>query len=260
MTMIAFGSGSTSIKPIMDSSGNSIANPTPQTIPGQQSFDFSLDSDFKTFHGVGRFALYAAPGKTKASGKVTGLINGRLIRDIWAGGTMTAGTIQQVYSTPAAGIQIPSASPVTVDVTTLLPTGATWVEDLGMLDSAGRPMECVASAPATGQYSVANGVYTFAVADEGKTVFNKSLYSMAAPAAKNISLDNISMGSGPVCKLVYYTKYQGKSVLIVLLNVVFPKLALLAAKNDDYSSQNMEFEAFADMATGTTLGYIYISE
>ncbi|MFH4180992.1 hypothetical protein WDA55_23325, partial [Acinetobacter baumannii] len=57
-------------------------------------------------------------------------------------------------------------------VTPVVPNSGTFVKDLGVTDAIAIPLKRVASAPATGQYSVdaATGAYTFAAADVGKTV------------------------------------------------------------------------------------------
>jgi len=120
-------------------------------------------------------------------------------------------------------------------------------------------MTRVASAPATGQYSVAAGVYTFATADVGRRVFISYAYTFTNAQAKRIALQNLPMGSSPAFKLNYLSRFQGQDCLLVLESVISTKLMLFGSKNDDFSVPEIDFTAQAD-ATGTTLGDIYTRE
>src|SRR5450755_3749696 len=66
---------------------------------------------------------------------------------------------------PTTGVKLPVidyAAPV--PTTPPPPSSGTWLSDLGVQTAAGVSLTRVASAPATGQYSVSAGVYTFAAA------------------------------------------------------------------------------------------------
>ena len=128
-----------------------------------------------------------------------------------------------------------------------------------MLDTNAVPMTRVASAPATGQYSVSAGIYTFATADTGKTVYINYRYSYTLSSAKRISLTNLPMGYAPTFKAQMQTIFQGKRALVVLSSVVSTKLNLFATKQDDFSVPEIDFSAQAD-SSGTTLGDIYVQE
>ncbi|MFX7021362.1 hypothetical protein ABTI29_21025, partial [Acinetobacter baumannii] len=75
----------------------------------------------------------------------------------------------------------------------------TFVKDLGVTDAKAIPLKRVASAPATGQYSVdaATGAYTFAAADAGKTVFISFKYTATVAGAKSGVVSNLDMGYTP---------------------------------------------------------------
>ncbi len=63
---------------------------------------------------------------------------------------------------------IPAAAPL--ELAALAPYGR-WASDLGVVYAvSGAPQKAVEAAPTAGQYSVADGVYNFAVADAGASV------------------------------------------------------------------------------------------
>ena len=72
---------------------------------------------------------------------------------------------------------VPASSPYTYSTT----FHTTFVADQGVVYAAsGLPLKQVASGPATGQYSVAGGVYTFAAGDAGAAVLISYTYTVAA--------------------------------------------------------------------------------
>jgi hypothetical protein len=132
------------------------------------------------------------------------------------------------------------------------------VQDLGVIDSAGIPLVRVASAPTTGQYSVAAGVYTFASANVGQTVFISYRYSYTLTSANNISLTNLAMGAVPTFQAMMHCNYKGRRALVVLSVAQFSKLGLLSTKMDDHNIPEMEFSAYANAAG--SVGNIYSEE
>lgn len=64
-------------------------------------------------------------------------------------------------------------------ITVAAPYGA-WAQDDGVTDSAGTAFTKVTGTPAAGQYSVVNGVYTFAAADTGTGVLISYSYVPSA--------------------------------------------------------------------------------
>ena len=253
---LQFGAGDVFATLVQDAYGNAPSVANPIRLLGLQEFSLSLDSDLKEFHGQGRFALAVAAGKTKATGKIKGaLIQGLALNTLFFGTGVTTGTMHAIQA-DTTGALIP-ASPYTVTPT--VPSSGTWSEDLGVIDANGRPMVKVASAPATGQYSVAAGVYTFAAADTGQRVFISYRYSFTSVPAKKIDLVNNAMGFQPIVRLQYLGQFQGKRALVDLSSVVCPKLSLFGAKNDDFSVPELDYSAQAD-ATGFSLGSIYLSE
>lgn len=251
-----FGAGDFFAVPLTDANGNSISNPTPIQIGAMQEMSLDFSGDLKELYGSRQFALAVGRGKVKTTGKFKGAqIHGAALNSLFFGTGISAGTMNALYN-DVVGTVIP-ASPFQVTVTP--PNSGTFVEDLGVLDTNAIPMTRVASAPATGQYSVTAGVYTFASADVAKTVFINYRYSYTSAQSKRITLTNVSMGQTPAFKAYMQTTFQGKRALVILESVVSTKLQLLSTKQDDFSVPSVDFSAQAN-SSGTSLGDIYVQE
>ncbi|MCL2658773.1 MAG: hypothetical protein FWD62_15460 [Betaproteobacteria bacterium] len=251
-----FGAGDFYGIPLTDALGNTVANPTPIKLGVLQEMSLEFSGDVKELYGQYKFAVDVAGGKNKISGKVKhAQISGAAVSSLFFGQGMSSGTMMAAYS-DTTGAAIPAA-PSTI---TIAPPGTgTFIEDLGVIDSNGLPMTCVASAPTAGQYSVsATGVYTFVTADSGKTVFISYRYSAAAAGAKLISVTNQPMGAAPLIKAQMQVSYRGKRALVVLHNAIFTKLGLFGTKLDDYSVPELDFSGFANGAQ--QVADIYVSE
>jgi hypothetical protein len=74
---------------------------------------------------------------------------------------------QAGYQVSGEAQTVPSVSPYTVAVTQ--PFGL-WATDVGVSYATGVAFTAVPGIPAQGQYSVANGIYTFAAADAGAAI------------------------------------------------------------------------------------------
>jgi hypothetical protein len=250
MSQFVFGSGILWGTPSTDAAGNAIANPTPVQFGTLQ--DVSLDVSFenKELHGQNQFAVAVGRGKGKISGKAKfAQINGLLLNSLLFGQTMTAGIVSDVYDT--TGAAIPATGPYTITPT--VPSSGTWSVDLGVRDSSGLPMIRVASAPATGQYSVTAGVYTFASADAGKTVFVNYQYTATSTGAQKSTVQNVIMGYAPSFRVDLFTPFQGKSMIWTLPKAISTKLTI-ATKLDDFAMPEFDFQGFAD-DSGNVLSY-----
>lgn len=240
-----FGAGDFFGVPLLDASGNSITNPTPVKIGAMQEMSLEFSGDVKEAYGQLQSPIVIARGKTKISGKIKGLqVHGTMLNSLFFGQTLSSGTLSAAYS-DTAGAAIPG-TPYTITPTP--PNSGAWQDDLGVLDSNGLPFTRVASAPATGQYSVAAGVYTFAAADTTRQVFINYRYTAALTGAKKISVTNLPMGAAPTFKAYLNTSFNGKRALAVLYSCVAPKLHLLGTKLDDFSMPELDFSAMADSA------------
>ncbi len=253
-----FGAGVLVGTPLTDYAGNAILNPTPVQFGVAQEISIDISFDTKMLYGNQQFPIAVGRGKGKVSGKVKGAqVNGALFNSILFGQTLSNGVISDVYDT--VGIAIP-ATPFTITAgatstatTILIPSTGTWSGDLGVRDTNGVPMTRVASAPATGQYSVTAGAYLFAAADVAKVVFISYQYTATSTVAKKSTITNPLLGYAPSFKADIYLPYNGKSLIWTLNNCIASKISL-ATKLDDFAIPEFGFEAFAD-ASGNVLTY-----
>ena len=126
---------------------------------------------------------------------------------------------------------------------------ATWVSDLGVWDiTAAKYLTRVASAPATGQYSVAAGVYTFAAADTTHQVQLFYDYTSAA-VGTTIKTVNTQMGAINYFQLKLYNNFTDSSGVansgLYFPNVYFSDQSL-AFKNTDFVAHDVTWEAIQD--------------
>lgn len=252
--MIVFGSGKLIAIPTTDALGNTIAVPTPIAIAVLQDVSVDFDFETKTLHGEKQFAIAVARGKAKIgwkakSGDFSGAALGSLLLGSTPAASRKAVVIDEAKTIPAA------AGPYTLTITP--PNSGIFVADLGVINAAtGAPMARVASAPATGQYSlvVATGVYTFAAADASVPVLISHEYSIASSTTSSLyAITNNLMGYTPTFSAIFYNQYAGKTLAMKLNSNVLGKLAV-PFKSDDFTTNDLDAEAFAD-ASGS-VGYI----
>lgn len=249
MAQYLFGSGILWGTPLTNSAGTAISNPTPVQFGALQDGSVDISFENKMLHGSNQFPLAVGRGKGKISGKAKAAqINGLFWNSIFFGQTLTAGILSDVYDTTGAAIP---GTPY--EITPTVPGSGTWTADLGVRDANGLPMTRVASAPATGEYSVAAGVYTFAAADTLDVVYINYQYTATSTSAKKSTVTNQPMGYAPTFKCDLLMPFQGKSLILSLNQCITTKLAL-ATKLDDFVIPEFDFEAFAD-AAGNVFSY-----
>lgn len=237
--MLTFGVGNVFITPAG-------ANPTPIQIGILQ--DISLDATFtqKELHGQNQYAVAVARAQAKISGKAKAAqFNGSLLLGFFTGSTQAAGQTEAAQETDT----IPG-TPYQVTVT----NSATFVADGGVRDlTAGKYLTEVASAPATGQYSYAAGVYTFAAADTTHSVQILYSYTVAA-SGLTTSVTNQLMGAQTTYTLNLFNTYNNVAFGYKLWAVVFPKLSF-PMKNEDFTVPELDFEAYADSSNRVATFY-----
>jgi len=222
-----------------------VANPTPIPIVALQNITFDMSFEVKELYGNQSFPIDIARGKGKVGiTAASAAFDPTLINSLFLGMTQTAG---ETRLSPAEPGVIPGASTYTITVV----NAATWVEDLGVaFVSTAVPLTRVASAPASGQYSVSAGVYTFAAADANKAVLLNYKYTVASGAGVGsvVSITNQAMGIAPPNqRLTFYTKRSttGKSAIITLNSVTCTQFKL-SMKNDDFGMPDFTMSAFDD--------------
>lgn len=250
---LGFGSGVLVGTPTIDVNGNAITTPTPTEfgILQDSSVDFSFD--MKELFGSYQFPIAIGRGKGKIQGKSKfAQMNGLMLNNIVFGASYANIKLDQIKD--VTGSAIP-ASPYTVTPT--VPNSGTWQADMGVTLAGGVPMVRVASAPATGQYSVSAGVYTFAAADTGKTVFISFQYTSTSTSAKKITIPNSLMGYAPQFRADLFIPYQGKSFVLTLPACTASKLSF-ATKLDDFTIPEFDYSAFADASNN--IAYLSLAE
>jgi hypothetical protein len=120
---------------------------------------------------------------------------------------------------------------------------------LGVLDDNSNPLTQVASGttPATGQYSVneSTGVYTFAAANEGETVFINYQYSATVVGSGNQVVYSELMGYTPTFAVDLSMQYKGQQLNFHLYAATTSKLSF-ATKLEDFLIPEFTFSAYAD--------------
>ncbi|MFW2396607.1 hypothetical protein ACN4GL_00395 [Burkholderia pseudomallei] len=242
MSQYAFGAGSFwGIQ-----SGN--ANPTPNRFGALQSADISFDATVKELFSSYQLPLAIGRGTMKVTGKaMAGQFQGRVLSDLFFGISKSVG--QTLISDNEAGT-IPGTGPYTVTVA----NSAGWVTDLGVKYAAtGLPLTRVASAPATGQYSVAAGVYTFAAADTGLAVAISYTYTPTSnTVGETVTMTNQLLGTAPSFKSVVSQVFNGERVTLIATKYTF------STKLEDFNIPEFDFSAFVD--SSNTLGTICLGE
>jgi hypothetical protein len=243
MAQFNFGSGAVWTTPTTDAFGAVIAVPTPLLIGTLQDASIEISGDTKMLYGQNQFPAVIARGKGKIVGKIKfGQTNGAIFNSVYFGQTMASGILSVVND--VVGANIPTTP---FQITPTVPSAGTFLTDLGVKNAQGNPLTKVASAPATGQYSVAAGVYTFAAADTGTTVFISFQYTATSTVAKTSTVMNLAMGSAPTFRCDFFNQLGGNGLDLTLFSCLANKLSF-ATKNDDFLVPEIDFDAFADSA------------
>jgi hypothetical protein len=250
-----FGTGTLWGAAIQDALGNAIATPTPVKFGTLSDVSLEIDRDIKELYGQLAFPVALGGGKMKMGVKAKfAQIAARIYNDLFFGQGLTAGTQTAVFE-DLAGQVIPGTP---FQITIAPPNAGTLIRDLGVLDANGVPMQRVASAPATGQYSSSPATYTFNTADVGKTVYISYVYTYALATAKAVTFNNIAMGTLPVFGLDLSCRFNGKQAYYRLSQCAAKKLSF-DPKQDDYAMNDLDISAYADPVTNA-IGSLVFAE
>ena len=251
--MYQFGSGNVWINPV---GGNEAANPTPSKLLTLQDLSLDISQELVEQRGQYKFPDDVAPGDMKITGKVsTGRWDINTLNQVFFGDTQ-ATNAKQVQNNEAGTIPSPSG-PYIVTVT----HSALFGTDLGVLYAGAPPagnqqkLTRVTGTPATGQYAVSAGVYTFAAADSALGVLISYEWIPAtAGSAFTEQVNNQLMGFGPVSEVYFQFSYQASPStatpasaysIIHLTSVRFSK-ANVPIKRKGYVNTELDFEAYAN--------------
>lgn len=236
--MFLFGSGVAFVTP-------SGANPTPVNIGLLQEITYDETANIKELFGQNRrpVAIGAGTIKTTIKAKIA-RFSGLMLSAAFYGVALTSG---QTATAVAEAGTIPT-TPYQVTVA----NSATWTADQGVVfTTTGLPLTRVASAPATGQYSVAAGVYTFAAADTTKGVLISYNYTIAG-SGQSLLINNPLLGN-TVSFGLNLTGYDptvsggGKGLSLQLYSLVASKLSV-GTKLEDFTIPDFEASAYVNAA------------
>lgn len=214
------------------------SNPTPAPFGILQ--DISIDFSFSIKELVGTYAFPVAVGR--GTGKIAckaknARLSGRLM-NLFFGGTKASGQVSVAQDEAGS---IPGSSTYTVTVA----NSATFATDLGVYYAAtGIPLTRVASSPATGQYSVSAGVYTFAAGDASGSVKISYTYTVSGSGEK-ITIDNPLIGVASTFKMVTTQTFNSLRNTLTLNANVFSKFGW-ATKLEDFAMKDLDWSSFAD--------------
>ncbi len=215
------------------------------------SIDFNVEK--KELLGQNRFALLTVQAGGSVSGKCS---YARFNAESFAallGATKATGT----KLVGGGSAQVIPTTPYQLTITP--PSSGTFSVDLGVTlvgssELYNAPMTRVTGTPTTGQYSMSNGVYTFAAADAGKSVIIDYEYTLAT--GNTITIPNPVIGSSYPFQLWAKTVIESQQTIIKFPNVISGKLSL-ALKRGEFAMPDFDFDIFADGAGN--IGYMYTS-
>jgi len=168
-----------------------------------------------------------------------GVFDGRLLNQVLFGAQVSAGA--RLISKDQAGV-VPAA--VTYTITPTPPGSGTWQDDLGVfLADDGTALTLASGTPASGEYSVASGTYTFNAAQAGENVKISYVYSIAGGST-------VTIPNGPGSEAAYFrldlsTGY-GDSAVTVRLNRVAVDRFSMPTSLERFAIGGLEFIAIAD--------------
>ncbi len=243
MAQYGFGSGVVFGIPLSNAGGTGIANATPQRFGVLQDISVDLSFTNKELRGQNQFPVAVGRGQGKIQCKAKfGQFNGEIVNGLFFGQTLSVG--QSIISDKES-LTITTGSGTVAN-------GSTFQDDLGVIYAGtGLPLAKVASAPASGQYSVTvAGVYTFSASDAGAVTGNILVsYRYSGPttgtSASSIALSNQLMGYAPTFKCELYVPYAARQLVLTLNQCIGSKLNF-ATKLDDFLIPEFDFDAFAD--------------
>jgi len=235
-----FGSGVGWCTPLTDFQGNAISPAVPFLIAGMQDVSLDLSADLKMLYGSQAFPIAIGRGKQKFDVKIKNAqVTARIWNSIFFGQNLSAGVYDTVFD--QTGSVIP-ATPF--QITPTVPLSGTIGYNLGVRDTNNLPYGRVASGPTTGQYSYAAGVYTFATADVGKTVYIDYNYTATSTVAQNLPIKNPVMGQAPTFQFDMTIPYNGNKLNLTLYSCVATKMGI-GTKLDDFTLPEFDFSAQA---------------
>lgn len=232
------------------------SNPTPARfiLPQDQSITFKRGT--KSLFGENTLPADVAAGETEVTGKVSlGTSNPRILTDLFLGVTGATGSTLEADN--ESGTVAGTLHQITVTNHTH------FLEDLGVVDVlTGVIMKCVASGPvANVSYTVAAGVYSFAVGDAAAVKKISYLYTDSA-LGETVALTNQPMGRTGGFQAVMVFPWKNPSLVeeqdVLSLTNCIASDHEISSKQADYGKPTFAFMAACD--TTDSLGTFSFAE
>ncbi len=208
-----------------------------------QEISLNIATTTKALYGQNNFPVAIGSGTRKMTGKAKlARISGQALGNLFFGLAPSAGSTQTQFGEASS---VPASSPYTY--TTINHTA--FAADQGVIYAAsGLPLKQVSSAPSTGQYSIAAGVYTFASGDAGAAVLISYNYTVGA-SGESIAVSTQLIGPSITfsANLFASDPTTGKQFSMLLYNCVAEKLAF-GTKLEDFMVPELDFQCFANAA------------
>jgi hypothetical protein len=216
---------------------------TPINFGLAQEISLNVSTSTKALFGQYNFPVAIGSGTRKMTGKAKlARISGQALGTLFFGVSPSVGGAQTQFGEATA---VPSSSPYAYTTT----FHSTFAADQGVVYAASAlPLKQVAANPATGQYSVSDGVYTFAAGDAGAAVLISYTYAVAA-SGESIAVTSQLIGPSIAfsANLFASDPTTGKQFSVLLYNCVADKLAF-GTKLEDFMVPELDFACFANAA------------
>jgi hypothetical protein len=209
-----------------------------------QNVSVDFNRDVKTLHGERQFPALSATGMSTITGRAAyARIFGGVYAHLFFGETLTDNS--SLTASEGESHTIPGSPTYTV----LADHMSNWEEDLGVyLTSTGARMTYTSSgSPASGEYTVSGGTYTFNAAQASLGV--KISYLYTAGSGKLITINNQLMGVTPTFSLVLTNpgKTQtGNAPFSLKLNSCTATKLSFPLRLGEFALPEFEFSGYAD--------------
>ena len=247
-------------------SGNLYGVPTngtsiqPMLLGTLQECSYDISSSIKELYGQNQFAAAVGRGPAKFTGKAKmGAFNSIAWNNFFFGVGSDGSAAPSVSATLSIQVVDREVGSTTTQAYQFANhASGTFVDDLGLTYAVtGNALQKVASAPATGQYSVnaSTGTYTVAAADTpanaagGIVAAYSWLPTTATKVTQTINNAAFPMGAAPTFQIVHHIPYTatGTDITLKIYAAMSSKLTL-NFKNEDFTVPEIDFTLFANSA------------
>lgn len=219
--------------------------PAPVQVGVLQNVSIDISAEEILLYGANSFAVDVAHGKKTIKGKAQSAVIGSGTIAAVLGTTLADGATSSITGASKVGIAGETFTVPTIPFTVTVAQGATYYEDLGVVNTTTGLAMIPAAAAADGAYTVsAAGVYVFHSAQAGAVVQINYSYTRAA-AGKTVTIVNKPMGAPAEYICTLYDAFRAKYFGWKLWSVSIPKLSF-GLKNDGFTMADLEFSARAN--------------